>query len=95
MEPCPIHQLTNPKLHIKKPIKARCKWELASQSARLLAETDFERVVGKQDAKALHLLWACSLFSTTLFGVPFPLPTPQGRRAQQMQKLSITLQERK
>ena len=29
-------------------------------------------------------LWACSLFSTTLFGVPFPLPTPQGRRAQQL-----------
>ena len=23
-------------------------------------------------------------FSTTLFGVPFPLPTPQGRRAQQL-----------
>ena len=29
-------------------------------------------------------LWACSLFSTALFGVPFPLPTPQGRRAQQL-----------
>ena len=26
----------------------------------------------------------CSLFPTTLFGVPFPLPTPQGRRAQQL-----------
>ena len=23
-------------------------------------------------------------FSTALFGVPFPLPTPQGRRAQQL-----------
>ena len=31
-----------------------------------------------------YFLWACSLFSTTLFGVPFPLPTPQGRRAQQL-----------
>ena len=32
----------------------------------------------------IYFLWACSLFSTTLFGVPFPLPTPQGRRAQQL-----------
>ena len=31
-----------------------------------------------------YFLWACSLFSTTLFGVPSPLPTPQGRRAQQL-----------
>ena len=29
-------------------------------------------------------LWACSLFSTTLYGVPFPLPTPEGRRVQQL-----------
>ena len=34
--------------------------------------------------KSMYFLWACSLFSTTLFGVPFPLPTPQGRRAQQL-----------
>ena len=33
---------------------------------------------------ASYFLWACSLSSTTLFGVPFPLPTPQGRRAQQL-----------
>ena len=37
-----------------------------------------------QSLSSYYFLWACSQFSTTLFRVPFPLPTPQGRRAQQL-----------
>ncbi len=33
---------------------------------------------------------ACSLFSTALFGVPFPLPTPQGRWDRQLRDVLET-----
>ena len=50
----------------------------------LICRRSCSRMSLKIYAPLLFFLWACSLFSTTLFGVPIPLPTPQGRRAQQI-----------